>query len=128
MEYQYLDGEVIRFDENGFLVCYDSDGEYNSGESLAQFGLINLTEKERERLGLSDPLTAERHEAADYCFEEYDFFGIVSQTRKWVNQGDTWERRFWTSAPEIFVVKFAPNTASIIDCYDAHLIPKEAQP
>lgn len=48
----YADGEVIRLDTDGCLVMWDSDteSEYNSGETLDEFGRENLAPEELARV------------------------------------------------------------------------------
>ncbi len=51
---QLKDGEIIGLDEDGTIVQWDATNgqEYNSGETPAQFGIHQLTDIERKRVGL----------------------------------------------------------------------------
>lgn len=53
MSRAYLDEEVVGLD-NGKIVQWDARKRqrYNSGETLKQFGIHNLTETEKKRLGV----------------------------------------------------------------------------
>jgi len=41
------DMQVIGIDGDGCLICRDESGEFNCGETVAEFGIENLTEAER---------------------------------------------------------------------------------
>ena len=49
---KYNDGEVLGVDNDGSVIQWDSEHKhtYNSGESLEDFGINNLNQKEKARL------------------------------------------------------------------------------
>ncbi len=49
------DGEVLGLEDDGSVIQWDADESvaYNSGESLEEFGIANLAENERIRVGLA---------------------------------------------------------------------------
>ena len=49
-----LDGEVLGIDNDGGLICWDAVREerYNCGQTLKQYGMKNLTDREKRRLKL----------------------------------------------------------------------------
>lgn len=51
---EFEDGEVIGRETDGTLICWNSVSKerYNCGQTLEQFGLDDLTDKERQRLGV----------------------------------------------------------------------------
>jgi hypothetical protein len=50
----YLDGEVLGIDNDSNVILWDADKEkrYNCGETINQYGINNLTDKEKHRLNL----------------------------------------------------------------------------
>jgi hypothetical protein len=50
----YQDGEVLRLSEVGTVVQWNAEDqcEYDCGETPEEFGVENLTNIERERLGI----------------------------------------------------------------------------
>ena len=52
----YQDGDVIGIDNDGCVILWDAvkKERYNCGETINQYGLENLTEKERALLNLGN--------------------------------------------------------------------------
>jgi len=53
----YYDGEVLGLDRDGRIIQWDKPGHcrYNCGETPEQFGIENLTAREKKRLGIRRP-------------------------------------------------------------------------
>lgn len=51
---KYKDGEVLGTETTGAVIQWDADTRhrYTSGETLKEFGIKNLTNRERQRVGL----------------------------------------------------------------------------
>jgi hypothetical protein len=60
----YDDGEVVGVDTDGTILCWDAKQEkpYNTGETLAQYGTVDLTDREKFKLGMTH--LAESHQTA----------------------------------------------------------------
>jgi hypothetical protein len=104
----YNDGEVVGVDLDGTILCWDAKQEkpYNTGETLAQYGTEDLTDREKFKLGMrlaeshqtsimptcaTQPETSNPEDVAKHLMDRWNAKEITNPAYLLKAMGDAWQ-------------------------------------